>query len=153
MEDHQCLGGGPAGQKEARVKVKTPQDCERKLAVAAALSNLLERPTLEFGCFTAVPLKDSTCLLRIDVPALPGGKAALFEDPGLEVYLTVKAGLVEALAMIEGGDAERIELLMLETDLLVGRDVLADCGPALESHPAFPVGAQPAHQYKKSEHS
>lgn len=152
-EDGLKTRGGPAGQKEARVKVKTPQDCERKLAVAAALSNLLERPTLEFGCFTAVPLKDSTCLLRIDVPALPGGKAALFEDPGLEVYLTVKAGLVEALAMIEGGDAERIELLMLETDLLVGRDVLADCGPALESHPAFPVGAQPAHQYKKSEHS
>jgi len=127
-----------AAQKNTvRVKVETPPDCEMKLTVAAALSNLFERPTIEFGCFTAVSLKDSTCLLRIDVPALPGGKAALFEDPELEVYLTVKADLVEALAMIEGGDAERIELLMQETDLLVGRDVLVDCGPALQTHPAI----------------
>lgn len=129
-----------AARKSAvRVKVETPQDCEAKLAVAAALSRLLERPAVEFGCFTAVPLKDSTCLLRIDVPALPGGKTALFEDPELEVYLTVKADLVEALCMIEGEDAdsERIELLMLETDLLVGRDMLVECGPALASHPVI----------------
>ena len=109
--------------------------CAQKLAVAAALNRMLERPAFEFGCFTAFPLDPDTCLLRIHVPALPGGKAALFENPNLEVFLGVRTELVETLAGLHGDDALRLKLLMQETDLEVGRDMLVEYGQAMRSHP------------------
>ena len=114
-----------------------PVTCAHKLAVAAALNRLLEEPAFEFGSFTAVPLDPDTCLLRIDVPALPGGKAALFENPNLEVLLGVPIELVETLVGLHGDDALRLKVLMQETDLEVGRDTLVECGQAMKLHPAM----------------